>query len=210
MVTVGSETLAIPVPAVKGALNVRADEIRTVDGMESVEIEGETVDLVRLARVLQIPAAEPEGPLAVVALRTGRKTLAVVVDEFLNKEEIVIKNLGAFLQGIGPFSGATVTGQGHVILLLDSLKLLEMSAGMPWPRRERDAVAAPAAEAKRRRPARRRLGERARDSSAGCSSVPGSTSSPHGTAPRRSSSWPSGRSTSSSPIWRCRVSTATS
>ncbi len=150
MVTVGSQILAIPVPAVKGALNVRPDEIRTVDGLESVEIEGESVDLVRLDRVLRIPAREPGGSLSVVTLRTGRKTLAVVVDEFLNKEEIVIKNLGAFLQGIGPFSGATVTGQGRVILLLDSLKLLEMSAAVPWPRRERDAVTAPAAETKRR------------------------------------------------------------
>jgi chemosensory pili system protein ChpA (sensor histidine kinase/response regulator) len=155
MVNVGPETLAIPVPAVKGAINVRPEEIRTVDGVESVEIEGENVDLVRLDRVLQITARETDGPLSIVALRTGRKTLAVVVDEFLSKEEIVIKNLGAFLQGIGPFSGATVTGQGRVILLLDSLKLLEMSATAPWPRtadirREHDAVAAPPVEAKRR------------------------------------------------------------
>ena len=156
MVTVGPQTLAIPVPAVKGAINVRPEEVRTVDGVETVEIEGETVDLVRLDRVLQIPARDAEGPLSIVALRTGRKTLAVVVDEFLSKEEIVIKNLGAFLQGIGPFSGATVTGQGRVILLLDSLKLLEMRTTASWPppmaelRGEREAVVAPAAEAKRR------------------------------------------------------------
>jgi chemosensory pili system protein ChpA (sensor histidine kinase/response regulator) len=155
MVTVGPQTLAIPVPAVKGAINLRPEEVRTLDGVESVEIEGESVDLVRLDRVLQIPARDAEGPLSIVALRTGRKTLAVVVDEFLSKEEIVIKNLGAFLQGIGPFSGATVTGQGRVILLLDSLKLLEMQTTAPWPhpaelRREREAMVAPAAEAKRR------------------------------------------------------------
>jgi len=155
MVNVGPETLAIPVPAVKGALHVRPEEIRTIDGVESIEIEGERVDLVRLDRVLQIAGRETDGPLSVVTLRTGRKTLAVVVDEFLSKEEIVVKNLGAFLQGIGPFAGATVTGQGQVVLLLDSLKLLEMSAASAWPRaaefrREPEAVAAPAAEAKRR------------------------------------------------------------
>jgi chemosensory pili system protein ChpA (sensor histidine kinase/response regulator) len=155
MVSVGPQILAIPVPAVKGAITVRPEEIRTVDGVESVEIEGESVELLRLDRVLQIPAREADGRLSIVALRTGRKTLAVVVDEFLSKEEIVIKNLGAFLQGIGPFSGATVTGQGRVILLLDSLKLSEMRAVAPWPRAaelrpEREAVAAPAAEAKRR------------------------------------------------------------
>src|SRR5437899_5111430 len=155
MVNVGPQTLAIPVPAVKGAIHLRPEEIRTLDGVESIEIEGESVDLVRLDRVLQIAGRETDGPLSVVTLRTGRKTLAVVVDEFLSKEEIVIKNLGAFLQGIGPFAGATVTGQGQVVLLLDSLKLLEMSAVSGWPRpvelrRELEAIAAPAAEAKRR------------------------------------------------------------
>jgi chemosensory pili system protein ChpA (sensor histidine kinase/response regulator) len=155
MVGVGSEILAIPVAAVKGAIHVRPDGIRIVDGVESIEIEGESVDLVRLDRVLQIPSRQTGGPLSVVALRTGRKTLAAVVDEFLSKEEIVIKNLGAFLQGIGPFAGATVTGQGRVVLLLDSLKLLEMSGASVWARpaefaRERDAMASPAAEARRR------------------------------------------------------------
>lgn len=155
MVGVGSETLAVPVAAVKGAIQVRSDEIRTLDGVESIDIEGERVDLVRLDRVLRIPSRQTDGPLSVVALRTGRKTLAVVVDAFLSKEEIVIKNLGAFLQGIGPFAGATVTGQGRVVLLLDSLKLLEMSTASAWAgpaefRRERDAMAVPATEAKRR------------------------------------------------------------
>jgi chemosensory pili system protein ChpA (sensor histidine kinase/response regulator) len=155
MVNVGAQTLAIPVPSVKGALNLRPEDVHTVDGVESVEIEGESVELVRLDRVLQMPARAAGGSLSIVTLRTGRKTLAVVVDEFLNKEEIVIKNLGAFLQGIGPFSGATVTGQGRVILLLDSMKLLEMTTAGPWPRpaeirREPEAVAAPASDARRR------------------------------------------------------------
>src|SRR5215831_11639048 len=155
MVNVGPQTLAIPVPAVKGALTVRPEEVRTENGMELVEVEGEQVDLVRLDRVLQISGRAADGRLSIVALRTGRKTLAVVVDEFLAKEEIVIKNLGAFLQGIGPFSGATVTGQGRVILLLDALKLSEMSATAAWPRAAelhaaREAMAAPTAEATRR------------------------------------------------------------
>src|SRR5499426_1259241 len=155
-VNVGPQTLAIPVSAVKGAVVVRPEAIQTTDGVESVEIEGENVELVRLDRVLQIPEPETRAALSVVTLRTGRRTLAVVVDEFLSKEEIVIKNLGTFLQGVGPFSGATVTGQGQVILLLDSLKLLDMSAAASWPhavaeiRPEPEAAAAPVVDARRR------------------------------------------------------------
>jgi chemosensory pili system protein ChpA (sensor histidine kinase/response regulator) len=154
MVQVGGETLAIPVPAVKAAIQVKPEEIRYEDdGAESIEVEGEQVSLVRLDRLLGLPARVSDGPLSVVTLRTGRKTLAVAVDEFLVKEEIVIKNLGGFLQGFGPFAGATVTGEGRVILLLDALKLLEMSFAPPPPRldagHERAAAAPAAAEARR-------------------------------------------------------------
>jgi chemosensory pili system protein ChpA (sensor histidine kinase/response regulator) len=131
VVRVGAETLAVPVPAIKAVMQIRPEEIRSFDGAESVEIDGQTVDLVRLGRLLRIPSDDDTGPLSIVTLRTGRKTLAVAVDEFLLKEEIVIKSLGGFLQGIGPFSGATVTGEGRVILLLDALKLLEMSLAAP-------------------------------------------------------------------------------
>ena len=131
MVRVGAETFAVPVPAVKAAMQIRPEDIRSFDGAESIEIEGEMVDLVRLGRLLRVPSDAEGGPLSVVTLRTGRKTLAMAVDEFLLKEEIVIKSLGGFLQGIGPFSGATVTGEGQVILMLDALKLLEMSLAAP-------------------------------------------------------------------------------
>src|SRR5262249_57589854 len=113
------------------------------------------VEVVGVDRVGEVAEGEGRGGLSIVTLRTGRRTLAVVVDEFLSKEEIVIKNLGTFLQGVGPFSGATVTGQGRVILLLDSLKLLDMSAAASWPRAVEEirahpeAAAAPVVDARR-------------------------------------------------------------
>jgi chemosensory pili system protein ChpA (sensor histidine kinase/response regulator) len=60
------------------------------------------------------------------------------VDDLLGKEEIVVKGLGRLLEGVGPFSGATISGEGRVILLLDPARLRE--AG-------RRAVARPAAPA---------------------------------------------------------------
>jgi len=59
--------------------------------------------------------------------------VAVVVDELLGKSEIVIKSLGAFLDAAGPWAGATVSGEGRVILLLDPTRLVEMRGGaVPW------------------------------------------------------------------------------
>ena len=75
-------------------------------------------------------AGDPPGRrLSVVALRAGRRLVAAVVDELLGKSEIVIKGLGAFLDGAGPWSGATVSGEGRVILLLDPTRLAETRRG---------------------------------------------------------------------------------
>jgi chemosensory pili system protein ChpA (sensor histidine kinase/response regulator) len=130
LVRVGSEVVGIPVPVVKAMVRVGPEDIQQADGRESVEIEGQAVDLRRLEHVLQVPSLHPGGRRPVVAVRTGRRTLALAVDALLGKEDVVIKTLGAFLDGVGPFGGATVSGEGRVILLLDPVRLLEGAAGL--------------------------------------------------------------------------------
>jgi len=89
------------------------------------------LDLVRLDRVLGLKATRPSRRLPVVVLRGGGKPFGVVVDELLGKEEIVIKSLGTLLESVGPFSGATISGEGRVILLLDPTRLREAAATSP-------------------------------------------------------------------------------
>jgi chemosensory pili system protein ChpA (sensor histidine kinase/response regulator) len=106
-------------------VRIRPEEIVTTPGGESVVMDGQPLDLLRLDRVLGLAGIRASVGLPVVALRTARKTVAVAVDELLGKQEIVIKRLGAFLDGVGPYAGATVTGEGRVILLLDPARLLD-------------------------------------------------------------------------------------
>jgi chemosensory pili system protein ChpA (sensor histidine kinase/response regulator) len=130
LVRVDTEVLAIPVPVVRGMVRIRPEEIVTTPDGESIVMDGQPLDLLRLDRVLGLAGIRPSGGLPVVALRTARKTVAVAVDELLGKQEIVIKRLGAFLDGVGPFAGATVTGEGRVILLLDPARLLDPIGGL--------------------------------------------------------------------------------
>jgi len=65
----------------------------------------------------------------VVVLRAVGKSIAVAVDELSGKEEIVIKSLGGFPEGVGPFTGATISGEGRVILQIDPGRLVELSEG---------------------------------------------------------------------------------
>ncbi|HEY7433959.1 MAG TPA: response regulator [Methylomirabilota bacterium] len=131
MVRCGSETLAFPLTAVSVMRSVAPHEILTTGGRETVRLDGQTIDLVHLDRALGLVASPPATRLPVVVMRGGGKPFGVVVDELLGKEEIVIKSLGALLDGVGPFSGATISGEGRVILLLDPTVLREAAARRP-------------------------------------------------------------------------------
>ena len=131
MVRCGSELFVFPLTAVSAMQSVGPTEIVSAGGREAVRFEDQMLELIRLDRTLGISGSPPPTRLPVVVLRGGGRPFGVVVDELLGKEEIVIKGLGAFLEGIGPFSGATISGEGRVILLLDPTLLREAAADGP-------------------------------------------------------------------------------
>jgi chemosensory pili system protein ChpA (sensor histidine kinase/response regulator) len=131
-VRAGGEALAVPLGALRQVTTIEAHEIRAVDGGEAIAAEGELVPLFTLAHALGLPAGPRARRIPVLVLRAGPAPFAVAVEEVLHREDIVIKTLGHFLDGIGPFSGATVSAEGRVTLLLDPVKLLE-AARAPRP-----------------------------------------------------------------------------
>jgi len=149
MIRCGGEIFAFPLTAVSVMRPVASHEIVHAGGRETIRVDGQATDLIRLDRVLGLTASPPPVRLPVVVLRGGGKPFGVVVDELLGKEEIVIKPLGAFLEGVGPFSGATISGEGRVILLLDPT-LLREAATRPLPDVPSDRV--PAGETVEPRP----------------------------------------------------------
>jgi chemosensory pili system protein ChpA (sensor histidine kinase/response regulator) len=141
LVRCGSETLAFPLTTVSVMRSIDPNEIQTALGRETTRLDGQVIDLIRLDRALGLAGASEAGRLPVVVMRGGGTPFGVVVDELLGKEEIVIKSLGALLDGVGPFSGATISGEGRVILLVDPTLLREAmmrdpSIGAPTPGEE--------------------------------------------------------------------------
>src|SRR5262249_51463203 len=118
---------AIPVNAVRRVLVVNHEQIERVGGGERVWVDDRSLELLRLDRLFGLPPGEPSTRLAVIALRAAGRAVALGVDELLGKEEIFVRSLGEFLEGVGPFGGATLAEDGRVILLLDTVRLLEMA-----------------------------------------------------------------------------------
>ena len=149
-IRIGDSELAVPVTSVRGLHAVRPEEIHAGPDGETVDIEGEALDLVRLDRALGLAGGLPGPRVPVLALRAGRRVFAAAVDEFLGKQEIVIKSLGAFLEEVGPWAGASVGGDGRVVLLLDPARLVERArTSRPAPRRIAAHPSLPAGSAPR-------------------------------------------------------------
>jgi len=130
LVRVATETFAVALNSVHVVTTaLSADRIKPGPRGEALAVGDDMVDLVSLAVVLGLPDS-PRGPRRpALVLRAGGRLLAVEVDEVLHKQDLVIKPLGAFLEGAGPYTGATVTADGRVVLLLDALGVAERVAG---------------------------------------------------------------------------------
>jgi chemosensory pili system protein ChpA (sensor histidine kinase/response regulator) len=138
LVRVAGEALAVPLNAVHVIATVASSDLRPGPGGEAARVEDRWLPLVRLDRALGFAAPPPADRPVVVALRGGAGLFACAVEQVLHKEEIVVKPLGAFLDGIGPYAGATIGADGRVTLLLDPVRLGELATA---------GVAAPAAPA---------------------------------------------------------------
>lgn len=60
----------------------------------------------------------------IVIVRVGEKNIAISVEELYGEEEIVIKPLGKLLENVQGIAGATITGDGKVVLIVDTNSLI--------------------------------------------------------------------------------------
>ncbi len=127
IVSVGDERLAVPLNAVQLVMEARAEDLHAGARGEAILIGEESRDLVSLAATLGVEAAPRRAGRPVIVVRGAGRTIALEVDGILHKQEIVIKPLSRFLEGAGPYGGASVGADGRVTLLLDPGALVEMT-----------------------------------------------------------------------------------
>jgi len=126
VVRVGADRFILPTTSVQVALRPARGSITTVQGQgELIEVRGKLLPLHRLHRRFGIPS-DSENPwegIVVIVENSGRQS-ALFVDEMISKQEVVIKSLGAFMQGLPGVAGAAILGDGNIALILDPGSLL--------------------------------------------------------------------------------------
>jgi two-component system chemotaxis sensor kinase CheA len=118
-VSVGEETLILPLSYVLEALQPQAEDVRTLAGEGRVlRVRGEYLPMVSLSEYYTYGERRTADSLVVVVEGDGQK-LALEVDELIGQQQVVVKNLENNYRRIEGISGATILGDGRVALIVD-------------------------------------------------------------------------------------------
>ncbi|UKS29867.1 chemotaxis protein CheA [Paenibacillus sp. HWE-109] len=127
LVRLGSEKYAIPLSSIVETSAIQKKQIRNIHGNKMVDYRNSVIPLVSLSTLFSVPDfnEDLEDETEIVVVRKGDKQVALMVDEFIGQQEIVLKTLGKYLSGLFAISGATILGDGQVALIIDPNALIK-------------------------------------------------------------------------------------
>jgi two-component system chemotaxis sensor kinase CheA len=128
-VGVGEEVYILPLSSVVESFQVSEEMVKTIGGSgRVVEVREEYMPVIELEKVFGVPRFDWEhtsGIMVVVEAESGR--VALLVDELLGQQQVVVKNLESNYRKVNDVSGATIMGDGRVALILDVGSLVRRS-----------------------------------------------------------------------------------
>jgi len=124
IVRTDDELYALPLPSVEGVVRLPRSDVQRylADDAPGFEYGGQRYRFQHLSsfiggRPAQLP--ENDAPVPVVLIRAGDSSTALVTDELVGSREIVVKNVGPQVSGIRGIAGATMLGDGRIVIILD-------------------------------------------------------------------------------------------
>ena len=133
IVRTGDEVYALPLPSVEGVARIPRGELENLlsQSEPSYQYGEETYKFRHLGMYLggqaaTLPQDEPYVP--VILVRAGEYSAALLTDEMISSREIVVKSVGPQLASIRGIAGATILGDGRIVLILDVAALVRTGA----------------------------------------------------------------------------------
>lgn len=133
LVRAGEDTYAIPLTQVEGIARIAPTQLASLLAAEdgSFNYGGEDYRIDYLGRYVHGNAApELEGssaPLSLLLLKSRKQRVALTVDSLIGSREVVVKSVGPQLARVAGISGATILGDGSVVIILDMHTMLRTS-----------------------------------------------------------------------------------
>ena len=128
-VGVGDEVYILPLSSVVESFQVKSDAVSTVgQGSQLVKVRDEYMPVIELEKVFQVPRFDFEKSCDImVVVEADGCRVALLVDELLGQQQVVVKNLESNYRKVPNISGATILGDGKVALILDTGALVRRS-----------------------------------------------------------------------------------
>ncbi|MEI8371708.1 MAG: Hpt domain-containing protein [Planctomycetota bacterium] len=141
LVSSGDCLYALPMESVRETVKVLPHSLKTLNGRQAISLRGQIIPLVSLAEVLssgQLVSAETasdsrhtatdrSGRVPIIVVETGTTSYGIRVDELKGQQEIVIKPLPCQFGQLAGLAGATIMGDGSVMLILDPASLYDFA-----------------------------------------------------------------------------------
>lgn len=134
LVKIAEETYAIPLNAITEVVQLFPEDIRTIEKKEAIVLRDEVLPLVRLEKRFGAQSINPQSAIPnpqslisnqqfhtqyILRVESGSKSAGLIIDGFIGRKEIVLKTLPETLKTSRGFAGATILGDGSVVLILD-------------------------------------------------------------------------------------------
>ena len=137
LVEVSGRTYAVPLSSVVETLRLESAEVHRINHRETLRLRERIVPVLRLRALFGVPEAADDERRYVVIVGRGDRRVGIVVDRLRGQQEVVIKALDPAVTGDPPVvAGATIMGDGRVVLILDVAALFE---GKRQPARGQEA-----------------------------------------------------------------------
>ena len=126
MVTTAAQSFGVPMDLVVETVRVASSDIRAFKQQKATFLRGKVVPLFDLNGLLRLPAAQEvndEGEFAVLVVRLHGENVGLVVDDFHETLDIILKPLEGPIADLPGYSGTALLGNGSVLMVLDPKNL---------------------------------------------------------------------------------------
>ena len=130
LLRVGKQTFVLPLISILESIRPAKSQLNSMAGTnEVIVVRGEAMSIIRLHKIFGIPTEikDPTKGLVVLVESQGRR-VALLVDELLGQQQVVVKSLETNFRKVDGIIGATILGDGHAALIIDVAQLTQMES----------------------------------------------------------------------------------
>ncbi len=137
MVNIADETFALPLLSVQGIERIQTEQVTELlkDRSSNYHWVGQDYKLIHLASEMglaKVDISQDNKMVPLLLVQSGEYRAAIVVDHLIGSREIVVKNIGPELSVLRGISGATIMGDGSVVLILDLSVLIQLTMAIDY------------------------------------------------------------------------------